>query len=91
MKFYFFNLMPYGALDLDYDKKYRSASMVLPNSYYDPKEGHKLYHRYLDELEFADALGFDRVCVNEHHQTAYVTDRVFLLFSVNYKTSGCGR
>ena len=41
-----------------------------PNKHYDPKEGHKLYNRYLDELEYADQLGFDGVCVNEHHQTA---------------------
>ena len=71
MDFFFFNLMPYGALDLNYDKEFSSANLVLPNSYYDPEEGHKLYTRYLDELEYADELGFDGVCVNEHHQTAY--------------------
>lgn len=71
MKFYFLHLMPYSALDLDYTAKYISASLVLPNSYYDPQIGHRLYNRYLDELELADALGFDGVCVNEHHQSAY--------------------
>ncbi|MCP9796681.1 LLM class flavin-dependent oxidoreductase [Cyanobium sp. Lug-B] len=71
MKFYSFHLMPYGALDLDYVDKHVSASLVLPNSYYDPRIGHQLYNRYLDELELADALGFDGVCVNEHHQSAY--------------------
>jgi alkanesulfonate monooxygenase SsuD/methylene tetrahydromethanopterin reductase-like flavin-dependent oxidoreductase (luciferase family) len=45
--------------------------MSLPNSYYDPKQGHVLYNRYLDELEMGDELGFDVLCVNEHHQTAY--------------------
>jgi alkanesulfonate monooxygenase SsuD/methylene tetrahydromethanopterin reductase-like flavin-dependent oxidoreductase (luciferase family) len=71
MKFYFFHLMPYAALDLDYDRDFASASMVLPNSYYDPIEGSKLYQRYIDELELAARLGYDGVCVNEHHQTAY--------------------
>ena len=71
MKFFFFHLMPYADLDLDYDKKYNSAWVTLPNSYYDPKKGHLLYNRYLDELEYADELGFDGVCVNEHHQNAY--------------------
>jgi alkanesulfonate monooxygenase SsuD/methylene tetrahydromethanopterin reductase-like flavin-dependent oxidoreductase (luciferase family) len=71
MKICLFHLMPYGALDMDYDKKYSSAWMSLPNSYYDPQEGHKLYNRYLDELEYGDELGFDVLCVNEHHQTAY--------------------
>ena len=45
--------------------------MALPNSYYDPRQGHILYNRYLDELELGDELGFDVLCVNEHHQTAY--------------------
>ncbi len=71
MKFFFFHLMPYAHLDLDYDADYEAAYLTLPNSYYDPRLGHGLYHRYLDELELADALGFDGVCVNEHHQTAY--------------------
>ncbi|MBD2719327.1 LLM class flavin-dependent oxidoreductase [Synechococcus sp. FACHB-909] len=71
MKFYSFHLMPYGALDLDYVEKHISASLVLPNTYYDPQIGHQLYNRYLDELELADELGFDGVCVNEHHQSAY--------------------
>ena len=73
MKFYCFHLMPYAALDPDYDKQYNSAWVTLPNSYYDPKIGHALYNRYLDELEFADACGFDGVCVNEHHQNCYGT------------------
>ncbi|HEY8267192.1 MAG TPA: LLM class flavin-dependent oxidoreductase [Xanthobacteraceae bacterium] len=71
MKFFAFHLMPYSALDPDYDKKHNSAWVTLPNTYYDPKIGHQLYNRYLDELEFADAMGFDGVCVNEHHQNAY--------------------
>lgn len=71
MKFYMMHLMPYADLDLDYDKTYNSAWITLPNSYYDPKKGAKLYNRYLDELEYADQLGFDGICVNEHHQNAY--------------------
>ena len=31
----------------------------------------QLYNRYLDELVRAEELGFDGVCVNEHHQNAY--------------------
>ncbi|MDQ0315040.1 LLM class flavin-dependent oxidoreductase [Amorphus orientalis] len=71
MKFYLMHLMPYLHLDPDYDQIHDSAWVTLPNSYYDPKKGAKLYNRYLDELEYGDQLGFDGVCVNEHHQTAY--------------------
>ena len=71
MDVYLFHLMPYAALDLDYDKKYKSCWVVLPNSYFDPVEGHAIYNRYLDELEYGEELGFDGLCVNEHHQNAY--------------------
>jgi len=71
VKFFCFHLMPYADLDLSYTDKYNSAWVTLPNSYYDPAKGHALYNRYLDELEYADQLGFDGICVNEHHQNAY--------------------
>jgi alkanesulfonate monooxygenase SsuD/methylene tetrahydromethanopterin reductase-like flavin-dependent oxidoreductase (luciferase family) len=66
-----FHLMPYADLDLSVKDQYRSVWLVLPNSYFDPEKGHKLYNRYLDELELCAELGFDGVCVNEHHQNAY--------------------
>jgi alkanesulfonate monooxygenase SsuD/methylene tetrahydromethanopterin reductase-like flavin-dependent oxidoreductase (luciferase family) len=71
MKFFMFHLMPYADLDLSYSRDHDAAWVTLPNSYYDPVKGHKLYNRYLDELEFGEAVGFDGLCVNEHHQTAY--------------------
>ena len=71
MKFYFFHLMPYADLDLSYTEKYDTSWVKLPNTYYDREKGHALYNRYLDELEFADTLGFDGIGCNEHHQTAY--------------------
>jgi len=71
VKFYAFHLMPYADLDPQYTEKYDSAWVTLPNTYFDRERGHALYNRYLDELELADAAGFDGVCVNEHHQNAY--------------------
>jgi alkanesulfonate monooxygenase SsuD/methylene tetrahydromethanopterin reductase-like flavin-dependent oxidoreductase (luciferase family) len=71
MKTFFFHLMPYADLDLSYADTHNSAWVTLPNSYFDPAKGAKLYDRYLSELELADQLGFDGICVNEHHQTAY--------------------
>ena len=71
MKVQFFHLMPYGPLDMSFREHYNSVWLRLPNSYFDPVEGHALYNRYLDELELAAELGFDGVAVNEHHQNAY--------------------
>jgi alkanesulfonate monooxygenase SsuD/methylene tetrahydromethanopterin reductase-like flavin-dependent oxidoreductase (luciferase family) len=71
MRFVFFHLMPYPFLPDDFDEKYSSPSLTFPNKHFDPAVGNRLYHRYLDELEHADRLGFDGIGVNEHHQTAY--------------------
>ncbi|MEI9963997.1 MAG: LLM class flavin-dependent oxidoreductase [Caulobacteraceae bacterium] len=71
MRFNLFHLMPYPYLPDDFDENYTSASLILPNSVYDPTLGAALFNRYLDELEYAEKLGFDSVCVNEHHQSAY--------------------
>ena len=73
MKYFAFHLMPWDRLPADFDTNYRSAWTTLPNAIYDPEHGHELYNRYLDELVLADDLGFDGVCVNEHHQNAYGT------------------
>jgi alkanesulfonate monooxygenase SsuD/methylene tetrahydromethanopterin reductase-like flavin-dependent oxidoreductase (luciferase family) len=71
MKFTCFHLMPYRPLDLKAASDYRSAWVVLPNSFYDPKKGAAEYESYLDQLTYAEKLGFDVIGVNEHHQTAY--------------------
>jgi alkanesulfonate monooxygenase SsuD/methylene tetrahydromethanopterin reductase-like flavin-dependent oxidoreductase (luciferase family) len=71
VKFSFFHLMPYPYLPADYDENYTSSSLTFPNKHFDPKLGVQLYARYLDELEYADTLGFDGIAVNEHHQSAY--------------------
>lgn len=73
MKCFSFHLMPWDRLPRDFDKQYDSAWTKLPNSLYDPQHGHTLYNRFLDELVLADELGYDGVCVNEHHQNAYGT------------------
>ncbi|HLF99704.1 MAG TPA: LLM class flavin-dependent oxidoreductase [Acidimicrobiia bacterium] len=68
MEVFSFHLMPYAYLPDDYEG---SAWITVPNALYDPVKGQALYHRYLDELEAAEPLGFDGVVVNEHHQNAY--------------------
>lgn len=70
MRFFSFHLMPYPALPADYEG---SAWVTCPNRFYDPELGTQLYNRYIDELLYAEELGFDGLCVNEHHQNAYGT------------------
>ncbi len=71
MKFTWFNLMPWPHLPDDFRHKYRSVWVDIPSSLYDPVKGHELYNTYLDELEYAESLGYDGIGVNEHHANAY--------------------
>src|SRR4051812_19787181 len=71
MKMFNFHLMPYRHADLDANDKNGSPWATFSNSHSDPQKGSELYHDYLDQMELADQLGFDGVCLNEHHQTAY--------------------
>jgi alkanesulfonate monooxygenase SsuD/methylene tetrahydromethanopterin reductase-like flavin-dependent oxidoreductase (luciferase family) len=71
MNFHWFHLMPYRHLPADFSSTYRSVWVDVPSHLFDPARAHELYNEFLDELEFADQVGFDGVCVNEHHQNAY--------------------
>jgi alkanesulfonate monooxygenase SsuD/methylene tetrahydromethanopterin reductase-like flavin-dependent oxidoreductase (luciferase family) len=71
MRFFAFHLMPWDRLPPDFAQQHASAWTWIPNALFDPAHGGTLYNRYLDELVLADRLGFDGVCVNEHHQNAY--------------------
>jgi alkanesulfonate monooxygenase SsuD/methylene tetrahydromethanopterin reductase-like flavin-dependent oxidoreductase (luciferase family) len=68
---YFFHLMSWPYLPADFDDKYDSAWIWLSNELYDPVKGHDLYREYINTLAYAEELGFDGICVNEHHQNAY--------------------
>jgi alkanesulfonate monooxygenase SsuD/methylene tetrahydromethanopterin reductase-like flavin-dependent oxidoreductase (luciferase family) len=63
-----FHLMPWAHLPGTHQGP---AWVTCSNAHYDPVRGGELYNRYLDELVRAEALGFDGVCVNEHHANAY--------------------
>lgn len=67
-KFLVAHYMPYT--DLPDECLERDSLWVdIPNAYYDPHKGHALYERYLGEAVLAEELGFDGLCINEHHAT----------------------
>src|SRR5438046_3253431 len=64
--------MPYPELPDDFRQRYHGVWVDPPAAeLYDPVVGHRAYNEYLDELEYAEQVGFDGICVNEHHQNAY--------------------
>ncbi|MBI5948584.1 MAG: LLM class flavin-dependent oxidoreductase [Chloroflexi bacterium] len=71
MKFHWFHLMPWPDLPDDFQQKHRSVWVDPDYALYDPEKGNAVYNEYLDELEFAEKVGFDGLGVNEHHSNAY--------------------
>jgi alkanesulfonate monooxygenase SsuD/methylene tetrahydromethanopterin reductase-like flavin-dependent oxidoreductase (luciferase family) len=71
VKIEMFHLMPYRELPEDFRERHHSVWVDVPNQLCDPVVAHELYNQTLDELELGAALGFDGICVNEHHQNAY--------------------
>jgi alkanesulfonate monooxygenase SsuD/methylene tetrahydromethanopterin reductase-like flavin-dependent oxidoreductase (luciferase family) len=71
VKVHSFHLMPYRDLPEDFRERYHSVYIDIPPSLYDPVIGHNVYNDSLDELEYAAELGFDGICLNEHHSNAY--------------------
>ncbi len=63
--------MSWPYLPADFEDHNDSAWIWCSNKLFDPVLGSGLYRDYIDTLAYADELGFDGVCVNEHHQNAY--------------------
>jgi len=71
MKLLWFHLMPYTRLPEDFAERHPSVWVDIDSRLFDPALAHGMYNEFMDELEHAAEVGFDGVCVNEHHQNAY--------------------
>ncbi|HYM33447.1 MAG TPA: LLM class flavin-dependent oxidoreductase [Candidatus Cybelea sp.] len=71
MKQMWFHLMPYKELPDDFREKHPSVWVDIDSKLFDPARVHVFYNEFMDELEYAAEMGFDAVCVNEHHSNGY--------------------
>jgi alkanesulfonate monooxygenase SsuD/methylene tetrahydromethanopterin reductase-like flavin-dependent oxidoreductase (luciferase family) len=71
MKLLWFHLMPYTRLPEDFAQQHASVWVDIDSRLFDPALAHGMYNEFMDELEHAAEVGFDGVCVNEHHQNGY--------------------
>ncbi len=65
------HFMAYPYLPPDFDEKYETGWVTVPNSLWDSERSKGLYQEYIDQLVYADELGFDGLVLNEHHQNIY--------------------
>ena len=64
MQVYAFDLMPWPYLE-------EASYYPDPNSLYDPVRGQALYTEHLQQMEMYEELGYDAICINEHHAKPY--------------------
>ena len=65
------HFMAYPYLPKDFDDKYDSGWVTVPNRLWNNEKARGLYQEYIDQLAYADELGFDGLVLNEHHQNIY--------------------
>jgi alkanesulfonate monooxygenase SsuD/methylene tetrahydromethanopterin reductase-like flavin-dependent oxidoreductase (luciferase family) len=71
MKFHWFAEVTYPHLPADFPQKHRSAWVDPPAHLADPLKVGETYKMFIRLMQHADAMGFDGLAVNEHHQTAF--------------------
>ncbi len=71
MKFHWFAEVTYDDLPADFPQKHHSAWVDTPTQLVDSKRIGEIYRMFIRLMTQADALGFDGLAVNEHHQTAF--------------------
>ena len=65
------HFMSYPHLPADFDETYDTGWITVPNKLWDPERSRGLLNEYIDQLAYADTLGFDGLVLNEHHQNIY--------------------
>jgi alkanesulfonate monooxygenase SsuD/methylene tetrahydromethanopterin reductase-like flavin-dependent oxidoreductase (luciferase family) len=70
MQLMYFTERPYRDVSEDELIKNR-AYFALSNKFFDREVGARLYNEYLDEMVFAEEVGFDAIMLNEHHGTPF--------------------
>jgi alkanesulfonate monooxygenase SsuD/methylene tetrahydromethanopterin reductase-like flavin-dependent oxidoreductase (luciferase family) len=66
----YFTERPYRDVPEDELIKNR-AYFGLSNKYFDSEVGSRLYNEYIDEMVYAEDVGFDAIMLNEHHGTPF--------------------
>jgi alkanesulfonate monooxygenase SsuD/methylene tetrahydromethanopterin reductase-like flavin-dependent oxidoreductase (luciferase family) len=70
-QFYSWHFMPWPYLPEDFDERYDSGWVTVPNRLFDHEKAKGLYQEYLAEMVYAEEVGFDGLVLNEHHQNIY--------------------
>src|SRR6201995_5150107 len=71
MHMMYFTEQPMAAYDAKAGLDFGATALNFSNSYFDSKEGSRLYNEYLEEYILAEDSGADGIMLNEHHNAPF--------------------
>jgi alkanesulfonate monooxygenase SsuD/methylene tetrahydromethanopterin reductase-like flavin-dependent oxidoreductase (luciferase family) len=86
IKVYFSHNHHYIPIPEDHER-FRTSMVDYPNSQFDAEVGHALYERHLRSMLRAAELGFDGLCLNEHHSMVFSMSPTASLLAARYVTA----
>ena len=71
MHLMYFTEQPMSAYPEDEGRAFGATALMFSNRYFDPAAGSRLYNEYLEHYRLAEAVGFDGIMLNEHHNAPF--------------------
>lgn len=71
MHIMYFTEQPMSAYPADEGLKFGATALMFPNRFFDPVAGSRLYNEFIEQYRLAEAVGFDGIMLNEHHNAPF--------------------
>ncbi|MBM4440766.1 MAG: LLM class flavin-dependent oxidoreductase [Candidatus Rokubacteria bacterium] len=71
MHLMYFTEQPMSAYDAQAGLDFGATALMFSNKHFDPLAGSRLYNEYLEHYTLAEAVGFDGIMLNEHHNAPF--------------------
>ena len=71
MHIMYFTEQPMSAYPADKGLEFGATALMFSNSHFDPVAGSRLYNEFIEQYKLAEAVGFDGIMLNEHHNAPF--------------------
>ncbi|MFC7540489.1 LLM class flavin-dependent oxidoreductase [Siccirubricoccus deserti] len=71
MHIMYFTEQPMATYPADKGLEFGATALMFSNSHFDPVSGSRLYNEYIEQYKLAEAVGFDGIMLNEHHNAPF--------------------
>jgi len=71
MHIMYFTEQPMSAYPAEEGLKFGATALMFPNRFFDPVAGSRLYNEFIEQYRLAEAVGFDGIMLNEHHNAPF--------------------